>query len=94
MKEQTQKGINVILYIDEAPVAGQLGAVLNRSMSPIDITNKINGEWSESLAGLRSWNIICNGIYIKNADSFSALEEAFMNNTKIKVSVSLGEKSY
>lgn len=91
MKEQTQKGINVVLYIDEKPVAGQLGAILNRAMSSIDITNKINGSWSNSLSGVRQWNVSCNGIYIKDSDSFGALENAFMTNQKIQVSIQVAD---
>lgn len=89
-----QKGIDIVLKINGKPVAGQQGAVLNRSMSPIDITNKINGDWSESLAGTRTWRINCNGLFVVDAKSLQALEEAFMNNTEIEVSVIVDGKNY
>ena len=40
-----QSGIDIVVKVDDKPIAGQLNATLNRSMSPIDITNKINGDW-------------------------------------------------
>ena len=89
-----QKGIDVVLKINGKPVAGQQGAILNRSMSPIDITNKITGDWSESLAGIRTWRINCNGLFVVNAESLEALEEAFMTNTEIEVSVIVDGKNY
>lgn len=89
-----QKGIDVVLKINGKPVAGQQGATLSRSMSPIDITNKINGDWSESLAGTRTWRINCNGLFVVNAKSLQTLEEAFMNNIEIEVSVIVDGKNY
>ena len=89
-----QKGIDIVLKVNDKPVAGQQGATLNRAMSPINITNKINGEWSDSLAGLRTWRVSCNGLYAINADGLQALEDAFMNNEEIAVSLSFGGKNY
>lgn len=89
-----QKGIDVVLKINGKPVAGQLGATLSRSMSPIDITNKITGDWSESLAGIRTWRINCNGLFVVNAESLQALEDAFMNNTEIEASITVDNKNY
>ena len=89
-----QKGIDVVLKINGKPVAGQQGATLNQSMSPIDITNKITGDWSESLAGTRTWRINCNGLFVVNAESLQALEDAFMNNTEIEASIAVDNKNY
>ena len=89
-----QRGIDVVLRINNKPVAGQQNAILNQSMSSIDITNKINGVWNESLAGTHTWRIQCNGLYVLNAESLLALESAFMNNEEISVSFSFGNKNY
>ena len=89
-----QPGIDVVLKIDGKPVAGQQGATLNRSMAPIDITNKINGDWKESLAGVRSWKITCGGLYVLNAESLKALEDAFMDNTELDVAIGFNGKNY
>lgn len=89
-----QKGINVVLKIGENILAGQLGAKLYQTMSPIDITNKINGEWKEYLGGIKSWKIDCNGLYVKNSDTYATLQEAFRTNASIDVEVVLDEHRY
>ena len=89
-----QSGIDIILKINGVPVAGQLGANLMRSMSPIDITNKITGEWGDSLAGVKTWRISCNGLFVVNASSLQMLEDAFMNNEEIQVSFHINNKNY
>ena len=89
-----QAGIDVVLKINNKPVAGQLNATLNRSMTPINITNKINGNWKENLGGLRSWKIKCGGLYAVNAEGLQALEDAFMNNEEIDVSIVFNGKNY
>jgi predicted secreted protein len=90
----TQAGIDVVIKVDGVPVAGQQNAVLNRSMAPIDITNKINGRWKESLSGLCSWNLKCAGMYVVNSTSLQKLEDAFMGNEEIEVSCSFAGKNY
>lgn len=89
-----QKGINIVIKIGDKPVAGQQNASLIRSMVPINITNKITGDWQESLSGLRSWRVGCGGLYVLNAESLHALEDAFMNNEEVEVSISTGDKNY
>lgn len=89
-----QSGIDVVLLIDDKPVGGQTDAILNRSMTPIDITNKIKGDWAENLAGLRTWRIACNGLYVVDDESLNALEEAFMRNSEIMVKIKLNNKNY
>lgn len=78
-----QQGFNIALKVGDKFVAGQLNVGLKRSQSPIDITNKINGEWKESLTGLKTWSISCSGVYVKDKECFSLLEQAFMNNEPI-----------
>jgi predicted secreted protein len=60
-------------------------------MSPIEITNKINGEWKDSIAGLRSWKLQCGGMYVVSAEALTAIDDAFMNNEEVSVSLSVGE---
>lgn len=89
-----QPGIDVVLFVNDKPVAGQQNASLNRSMSPIEITNKINGEWKDSIAGLRSWKLQCGGMYVVSAEALTAIDDAFMNNEEVSVSLSVGEQKY
>lgn len=39
-----KRGVNVVVSINDNKIGGQKNAVLNRRMSSINITNKINGE--------------------------------------------------
>lgn len=94
MANNTQKGINIVLKIGEQILAGQLGARLIQTSSPIDITNKIKGEWNEYLGGVKSWQIDCNGLYVKNSDTYFQLQEAFRTNTSIDVEIILDEHRY
>lgn len=94
MKDVVQRSIDVVLIADGAPVAGQQGATLNRSMSPIDITNQITGSWKENLGGLMSWNISCNGMYIKDNAGLRALEQSFLQNKEITVKILVGNIHY
>lgn len=89
-----QRGIDVVLKINDIPVAGQTNATLTQMMKPIEITNKVYGEWSEYLTGIKSWKILGSGMYVLNSSSFDMLEDAFMNNKEIDVSVTLGDKKY
>ena len=88
------QGVDVVLSIDGLPVGGQQGAVLNRSMSPINITNKIQATWEQSIAGVKTWNIKCSGIYVKNSNSLLSIEEAFLNNNEVTVNITIGDSSY
>ena len=93
-KERPNRGIDAIVYIDDKPVGGQKNCILNRMMTPINITNKITGEWSDSIAGLKSWNLTCQGMFIKDEESFDKLEQAFYNGEKIKIKMSDNSRSY
>ena len=89
-----QSGIDIVVKVDNKPIAGQLNATLNRSMAPIDITNKINGDWKESLGGTHTWRIRCNGMYVINAEALQKMEDAFMSNEEVDVSVKFSGKNY
>jgi predicted secreted protein len=82
----------VVVYLDNYPLGGQQGATLVRQAQVIDITNKINGDWSESLTGTKSWSITCAGLYVVNDKSFLLLEDAFMNNKQVEVSINVGSQ--
>lgn len=97
MKQQilpTNRGLDTILYLDGKAVAGQQSAKLNRGMTPIDITNKINGEWTASIAGLRHWSIFCSGMFIKDDESFQKLEDAFNTGKKLTVRMANDDITY
>lgn len=88
------KGVEAVIYIGDLAVGGQTNATLNRTMTPISVTNKINGEWSESLSGVRGWSLVCNGMFIKNNEAFEALEAAFYNGDSVSVKITDNHKEY
>ena len=94
LNQRTNMGrsVDVVIYLNNYPLGGQQGANLVRQAQVIDITNKINAEWSESLSGIKSWSIVCTGLYIVNDKSFALLEDAFMNNKPVEVSINVGSK--
>lgn len=94
MRDKVQRSIDVVLIVDGIKVAGQQNATLSRSMVPIDITNQINGEWRQSIAGVKSWDVSCGGSYVKDEDSLGLLEDAFVNNKEIEVKIVIGKKAY
>ena len=94
LNQRTNMGrsVDVVIYLNNYPLGGQQGANLVRQAQVIDITNKINAEWSESLSGIKSWSIVCAGLYIVNDKSFALLEDAFMNNKPVEVSINVGSQ--
>lgn len=86
------RSIDTIIRLNGVALGGQQGANLVRQVEPINITNRINGEWAESLAGKKSWNIICSGLYITNNEAFALLEKAFMNSETVEVLISIGKE--
>lgn len=94
LNQRTNMGrsVDVVIYLNNYPLGGQQGASLVRQAQVIDITNKINAEWSESLSGTKSWSIVCTGLYIVNDNSFALLEDAFMNNKPVEVSINVGSQ--
>lgn len=94
MRDTVQRGVDVVLMVNDIPVAGQQNASLTRSMAPIDITNKIDGFWKESLSGIKTWKVSCGGMYVKDAESYKALEDAFMNNEELTVKLIMDNHSY
>ena len=94
MNKPMNRGIDIILSVDNNKLGGQLDATLNRSMTPINITNKINGEWETSLSGTKTWNIYCEGLVVKNEQAFKELENSFNAGTAVDVELTDGNVSY
>ena len=83
------RSIDTVIRLNGMALGGQQGANLIRQTEAIDITNRINGEWNENLAGKKSWSINCSGLYIVNDNALSLLENAFMNNIPVEVLISI-----
>lgn len=92
MEPRTNLGrsVDITLYINGLPLGGQQSANLSRQSSLINITNRINSEWEEILTGTKGWSVMCSGIYVINDEALTLLEDAFMNNKLITVSINTG----
>ena len=86
------RSVDVVVSLNNYPLGGQQGANFMRQAQVINITNKINSEWSENLSGTKSWSLSCSGLYVVNDKSFALLEDAFMNNKPIEVSINVGSQ--
>lgn len=86
-------GVDVLVSVDVAGVptviGGQSGATLNRDTNLVDVTSKDAGQWSESVAGVRSWGVECEGFLVENDESLDALENIWLNNGTVDVSIAL-----
>lgn len=85
--------VKALIYVDDVPVAGQVDAVLNRSMSAIDITNQIKADWKRHLAGVKQWNLTCSGLVVADEAGYLALEKAFLDGTTVTIQIREGEES-
>lgn len=85
---------DVVLFLGEKALAGQTQASLVETRAAINITNRINPQWEENIAGTRSWRIQCNGLYVNSANTLSMLQDAFMGNGELTVSITLDGIKY
>ena len=90
----TNQGVDAILSIDGVILGGQKTAILNRTMSPINITNQINNDWQRNIAGTRAWSLTCGGMFIKGQEAFDALEKAFYDGKEITVTLTDNDRTY
>ena len=87
-------GVDVLLKVDvdgvKTPIGGQKGASLSRSAETIDVSDKTSGGWSESIMGLKSWSLECEGFVTLGDTGFDKLHEAFDNRTALEVELKVG----
>lgn len=87
-------GVQVLVSIGEKVVGGQTGATLNRETNIIEVTSKESG-WGESLAGIKSWSIECEGYVVVDDDSYDDMEEAWESGSAVDVNIAVpGGKTY
>jgi predicted secreted protein len=93
-RQPGSRSMNVILSIDGLILGGQKNCNLTRNMNRIDITNKIDNSWSNSVAGTKDWSIECAGIYITDDEAFTSLEYAYAEGQPIEVKLISGKDEY
>lgn len=82
------RGVDVLLYVPSTatePVAGQRNATLSLSSDTIDTTAKDTGDWRTFLAGLKSWTLSCDGLYVTADAGILELENSFLNGDTVTV---------
>ena len=90
----SNRGLQILIYIDGEKVCGQKDAILNQTANFSDVSNRIEKKWEKSIVAERSWNIKCNGLVIKNADSFKKMETAFLNGAPIAIVLMDDDKKF
>lgn len=90
----SNRGLQILIYIDGEKVCGQKDAILNQTANFSDVSNRIEKKWEKSIVAERSWNIKCNGLVIKNAESFKKMETAFLNGTPIAIVLMDDDKKF
>jgi len=84
------KGVDFLIFAETTPgthtkLAGQRNGTLNRDRETIDVTSKDGDGWADVEYGLGSWSIEGDGLLVEDDEAFQALEDAFMNETVVKV---------
>jgi TP901-1 family phage major tail protein len=93
-------GVDVLLKASvgaegvKSVIGGQSGATLNRSTNIIEVTSKDGQGWAESIAGIKSWSIDCEGFLVLNDAGLEALEMAWENGTEIEVELEYNGSVY
>ena len=88
-------GVDVLLKVDidgtKKPERKQKGASLSRSAETIDVSDKTSGGWSESIMGLKSWSLDCEGFVTLGDEGYEKLHDAFDNREALDVEIKVGE---
>ena len=75
-------------------IGGQTGATLNRSAETIDVTDKTNDGYKESMAGLKEWSIDCDGFVVIKDAGIDILDELFEARKPVYVEVTIAGNKY
>lgn len=86
-------GVKVKVFIKDLEtgkvLGGQRGATLNRSAEVLDATTKDGEGWQENEAGLKSWGIDADGVYVESDMAYDLLESAYLNSQKVVAYIEL-----
>lgn len=88
-------GVDVLVKVkneseEYVAVGGQKGASLSRSAETIDVSDKTSGGWSESIMGMKSWSLSCDGFVTLGDAGFKLIHEAFDNREALEVEIKIG----
>ena len=90
-------GVDVLVKVKGSdgqflPVGGQKGASLKRSADTIDVSDKTSGGWSESIMGIKSWSLDCDGFVTLGDKGFALIHQAFDTRVALDVEIKIGDK--
>lgn len=102
MPESTKAvaGKDTLLYIalDSTPtwilLGGQRNNPLERKAESIDASHKTSGDYGEKLAGLLSWTISYDGLYVLNDEAVAILENRFAARKPVFIRQEYPDGSY
>lgn len=90
-------GVDVLLKVKKGAsyvtVGGQKGASLSRSAETIDVTDKNSEGWAESIVGVKSWSVDCDGFVCLGDEAYELLETAFENREAIEIEIKVGDET-
>jgi TP901-1 family phage major tail protein len=77
------RGVDILIQVESATtpgtyvtLAGQRNATFSEEAETIDITSKLSGGYVENDYGLGSWNVSCDGVYVRGDAQLTALRDA------------------
>lgn len=90
-------GVDVLLKIKKdsnfVVLGGQKNCSLSRSAETITVTDKNSEGWAESMVGIKSWGLECDGFVVLGDEALTELHNAFDNRTPIDVEIRVGATS-
>lgn len=87
------RGVAVLIEVQDVTtgtftkVAAQRGGTLNRSADTLDASSKEDYGWANNEAGIKSWSIDCDGLFVENNQGFDDLNAAWVNGDCVRVRV-------
>jgi len=87
------RGVAVLIEVQDqatgefSKVAAQRGGTLNRSADTLDASSKEDYGWANNEAGIKSWSLDCDGLFVENNNGFDALNVAWVNGDCVRVRV-------
>lgn len=78
-------GVDFTLGISGDILGGQRTVTLNLSMDVIDKTSRDSDWWMEHLAGLRSWSIDFDGLFLEDDNCEQKFEDAYFAHGSLSI---------
>lgn len=90
------KEVGVIDFSTVDPVAFATSCSIEVSADTIDTSNKMGGNWKNTLVGQLGWTVSCDALYSyddTNHLSFKQLMDAYVNRTPVGIAIGIPAKT-